>query len=185
MFLLYRKKTMGTIVLPEPVKLFTGIIAASDVLADQAIRQLTASWGSVDCASTRIPFDFTGYYAPEMGASLLRCWVGFERLIHPGDLSNLKVAANDQETGFAVAGQRQVNIDPGYLTAAKVVLASTKDYSHRIYLDRGIYAEVTLHYQHNAFTFLPWTYPDYQSETALTFFRELRVRYRAQQTRQP
>ncbi|MEI8217519.1 MAG: DUF4416 family protein, partial [Elusimicrobiota bacterium] len=67
-----------------------------------------------------------------------------------------------------------MNIDPGYVTPAKVVLASTKDYSHRIYLSDGIYAEVTMMFQKGSYVFLPWTYSDYQSKAALQFFNRIR-----------
>lgn len=171
---------MGIIRAVLPVKLIAGIIAASQEQASAAEEQLTASWGPVDTRSPVVPFTYTDYYGPEMGAELIRYWISFERLMDPGELAGRKRFSNTVEDRYTENGNRRVNIDPGYLTQAKLVLASTKDYSHRIYLAENIYAETTLTWQHNAFHSLPWTYPDYQSETALKFLVQARAKFQEQ-----
>lgn len=171
---------MGIIKSVIPVKLFTGIIAADLTLLQEAEAALTKQWDKIDSSSEIIPFDFTDYYHPEMGRELYRCWLSFEGLMDPGQLVRLKGEANKLEESFAINGKRRVNIDPGYLTMAKIVLASTKDFNHRIYIGGGIYAEVTMYYRHDKFVTLAWTYPDYQCETALKFFTNTRVKLREQ-----
>jgi hypothetical protein len=153
---------------------------ASAGLAAEAEKVLAAHWGPVDDRSALIPFTFSDYYQKEMGAGLLRGWLSFEQLISPDALAALKTAANGFETTFAAAKGRSVNIDPGYITMAKLVLASTKDYSHRIYLSSGIYAEVTMLYSHHRYVTLPWTYLDYQSSPAIEFFTRVREKFHRQ-----
>jgi hypothetical protein len=110
-----------------------------------------------------------------MGDGLVRQWCAFDKLIMPDMLVNLKNKTNDIERNHLnEKGGRNVNIDPGLLSLSNLVLASTKDYSHRIYLDKGIYAEVTLIYKDHRFNPLRWTYPDYQEQTALDFFTKAR-----------
>ena len=165
---------MGTIRKPQEVKLFTGIIAVSRDVAAEALGALEAKFGAIDVKSPVISFDFTDYYAPEMGEGLIRQWVSFEKLIEPSELAGIKITTNEIEEKYSSSGKRRVNIDPGYITPAKVVLASSKDFSHRIYLSGGIYGEITLMFRHNNFIPLEWTYPDYKSAAALNFFMEIR-----------
>lgn len=172
---------MGIATTPEPVKYFCGIITASATLAARVEKLLVEEMGAVDFRSEPIPFDFTGYYTKEMGKNLLRSWISFARLGDPGELSGVKALTNliERETARD-GGGRQINLDPGYLALSKLVLASTKDFSHRIYLSDGIYAETTLLYKKDAFEALPWTYPDYMSETAQKYFGEVREAYHEQ-----
>jgi len=172
---------MGAIKKPIPAKLVMGLIAPSDELIRRAADRLIARYGQVDVWSDRIPFTFTAYYQGEMGAGLLRQWVSFSKPIDPGMLALVKAETNALEDEFREGNARRVNIDPGYLTLANLVLASTKDFSHRIYLSGGIYGEVTLIYNKGKeFTPLPWTYPDYQSEMCLAFLRQARSIFQGQ-----
>ena len=124
--------------------------------------------------SETLPFEFTAYYTPEMGPNLLRKFVAFKKLISPERLAAAKIFTNRLEKTYTQKGKRRINLDPGILTLAKVILASTKDFSHRIYLNSGVYAEVTLLFRKGRFEALPWTYPDYRTEPYLKFFRILR-----------
>ena len=165
---------------PRPVKLFVGMLAGSIELFEIAQAEMASTFGTADVASEVIPFDFTDYYADEMGPNLLRKFVGFSRPINPKDLASAKLFTNDLEERISEqlgSERRLVNLDPGYVSLSKLVLASTKDYSHRIYLGDGIFAEVTLHFSHNRFNPWPWTYPDYKSEAYLRFFEDMRGRY--------
>jgi hypothetical protein len=172
---------MGTIKEPQHVKLIAGLIAASGEVLDAAIERLTMCYGTIDVRSERVPFTFTGYYADEMGAHLVRQWISFAQLVAPDRLAEIKRETNRLEETFVTGGGRRVNIDPGYLTQANLILASTKDFSHRIALAYGIYGEVTLIYKKGkGFTALPWTYPDYQSAPATAFLLEARRRYQEQ-----
>jgi hypothetical protein len=171
---------MGTIKQPVPAKLVMGLIAPSDELIVRVAERLTARYGRIDVWSERVPFSFTAYYEREMGTGLLRQWISFSKPIDPGKLALVKTETNVLEDEFREGKARRVNIDPGYLTLSNLVLASTKDFSHRIYLSGGIYGEVTLIYKGKEFTPLPWTYPDYQSEICLAFLRQVRTIFQGQ-----
>jgi len=171
---------MGIIRQPQQVKLFSGIIADSIESLAAALTIMQEKFGSIDIKSLEICFDFTDYYANEMGKELIRSWVGFKKLISPLDLAAIKVSANAIEDKLSVSSKRRVNIDPGYITAAKIVLASSKDFSHRVYMSEGIYGEVTLIYKHKEFVPLEWTYPDYKSKTAMEFFHKARKTFQEQ-----
>jgi hypothetical protein len=114
-----------------------------------------------------------------MGPDLVKQFWAFERSMDPADVVNAKLATNAWEAEYAAlarhAEPRPLNLDPGYLTQAKLVLASTKDHAHRIYLNRGIYAEVTLHYQHRAWRHHDWTFPDYRRADYQEFFTRCRA----------
>lgn len=115
-----------------------------------------------------------------MGAGIKRQFISFTRLIFPEQLPVIKLLTNEMEQDLSLEGRRRVNIDPGYLSLAKVVLATTKDYSHRLYLGQGIYGEVTLTCAKGRFSSFPWTYPDYQTQAYQQFFKETRDIYKMQ-----
>jgi len=171
---------MGEVREPQSVKVFIGILLALPSTLLELRVLLAEQLGPVDSESQLLEFDYTNYYEPEMGPDLKRIFLGFHRLASPDALVDLKLFTNRVEKNFAVNGKRNVNIDPGYLPAARVVLASTKDFAHRLYLGKGIYGEVTLIYQKKDFRALPWPYPDYRSEGCQQFFRDLRSVYMAQ-----
>jgi hypothetical protein len=126
------------------------------------------------------PFDFTetDYYTATMGVGLKKQFFAFETLIDSGELAGIKRQTNDWEAEYALLGrhieQRPLNLDPGYLTPAKLVLGSTKDHAHRIYLRDGIFAEVTLVYRQRSWQPLEWTYPDYRRDDYQRFFTHCR-----------
>ncbi|MDM7998904.1 MAG: DUF4416 family protein [Dehalococcoidia bacterium] len=171
---------MGEIRDPQPVKYFVGVLTAIPGSLAELRRVLEQRFGRVDSESGLLDFTYTKYYEPEMGPGLVRKFWGFGPLGRPDALVDLKLFTNEVEQVRAVDGRRTVNVDPGYLTAARLVLASTKDFAHRLYLGKGIYGEVTLIFRNREFHPLPWTYPDYRSEGYLRYFRELRRIYLAQ-----
>ncbi len=168
---------MGRAKTPKPVKLIVSAFAPGEDLLAEARQAVAAEWGAIDFESELLPFDHTAYYAAEFGSGLVRRIWAFARLIDPGTLAAIKVRSNELEQRWAVDGRRRVNLDPGYVALSKMVLATTKNYDHRIYLGRGIYAEVTLHYRHGAFHPWPWTYPDYASEQYRSLFATIRRLY--------
>jgi hypothetical protein len=171
---------MGEVREPQPIKMFVGILTALPSALTQLRGPLEDQLGPVDCESQLLEFAYTDYYEPEMGPGLKRKFLGFGRLDNPDALVDLKLFTNRVEQTLAINGKRTVNIDPGYITVARVVLASTKDFAHRLYLGKGIHGEVTLIYRKKDFRALPWTYPDYRSEAYRQFFKELRKVYMAQ-----
>lgn len=174
---------MGAIRSPRPVNLICGLISNDPDLMTRAVKLLEQHQGPVDAVSQIWPFDMTQYYAVEMGENLQRQFVSFERLIDPGQLPSIKVLTNSLERRLNYdlglpEEQRRVNLDPGYLTLSKVVLATTKDFCHRLYLGSGIYAESTLHFEAGHWTAWPWTYPDYADVRYHPFFEQLRERFK-------
>jgi hypothetical protein len=172
---------MGEARAAAPVKLVCGLIAVDDPsLIREAGDALTEAFGGIDLESEPTPFDFTPYYRAEMGEGLVRKFFSFARSIDPGELSSIKRATIAIEERFARRGGerpgRRVNLDPGYVTAAKLVLATTKDFAHRVYLRDGIYAEVTLAFHKSGIGAFAWTYPDFRSGRYDAFFLEVRRR---------
>jgi len=165
---------------PEKVKLFCGLIAVSTDMMKSATQKLVEKYGSIDNESELVSFDYTDYYEREMGGHLVRKWVSFEDMICQEEIAGIKVYTNSLEDVFASESKRRINIDPGFMALSKIVLASTKDFSHRIYLSSGIYAEITLLYKKGAFHPLEWTYPDYKSQAAADFFVKAREMYYSQ-----
>ncbi|MBW3599532.1 MAG: DUF4416 family protein [Planctomycetes bacterium] len=145
-----------------------------------------AEWGPIALASEPFAFDDTAYYEREMGEGLQKVFFAFERLIDPAELINRKLASNRWEDEYRAASNlpapRPLNLDPGYLTEAKLVLATTKDRDHRIYLDRGIFAEVTLHFHKGQWRPREWTYPDYRRSEYHRFFTRCRDYYRGRRS---
>ncbi len=160
-------------------KLICGIISSKHILS-RTEELLRGEFGQIDGASVAFPFDFTDYYDEEMGKDLWRKWVSFEKPISQDDITRMKLTTIRLEKSLARDdGSRTANLDPGYLTSSKVVLATTKDYSHRLYLGQGIFAEVALIYERGGFRPLDWTYPDYRRDDSLRFFKETRDRLKA------
>ena len=168
---------MGTPGSSEPVKLVCAVMGQSESMLVRGRDLMAERYGAVDLASPVFDFSFSSYYEPEMGPGLVKQFLGFGPLVDPAHLVEIKRTSNDLEARVArsdgVPG-RGVNLDPGYVNGGQLVLATTKNYSHRIYIGKGIYAEVTLLYSRGAFTPLPWTYRDYRTDEALAFFTSVR-----------
>jgi len=164
---------------PKPVKFFAAVLAAGDQFWRSLEVELSAVFGSIDLSSPAVVWSASPYYEEEMGNGLLRKLFSFEGLRSPMALVECKHRAGSLENRYreALTHQRRVNIDPGYLETGKIVLASTKNANHRIYLKSGIYAEATLSYVGGNFLPYEYTYPDYQWPETLEFFRRVRRRY--------
>jgi len=159
---------------PPPAKLIMGMLFRDARVHRQALAAATDLFGPLDFATEPEPFHFTTYYDREMGPGILRRTVGFLDPVRPESLPDIKLRTNRIEDRLAVDGKRQVNLDPGLLSEERIILASGKNYTHRVYLRDGIYADLTLIYQKGAYQCLPWTYPDYRSPILLHFFGILR-----------
>ncbi|HZD39598.1 MAG TPA: DUF4416 family protein [Terriglobales bacterium] len=163
-----------------PAKYFVALLSSDRALLSAVEGDLASILGSVDGRSPISPWEISRYYENEMGTGLLRRFVSFSSLISPGKLAEIKLQAQQLETKYR-GGQggrnRRVNIDPGYCEASKIVLATTKNASHRIYLQSGIFAEPTLLYYKGGFRESVRTYPDYQWPETLCFFASLRSLY--------
>ena len=171
---------MGKIRPPLPVKLFVSVLTSLPELMPEVEQRLTEVCGPIDRRSDAFPFDQTHYYDEEMGIPLQRVFLCFCDLIQPWEIASTKPKTNEIESRFArecTAVARPVNLDPGYMDQAKVVLASTKDFSHRIMISEGIYAEVTMYYQAGEWRSWPWTFPDFRTGRYNPFFSDLRQQY--------
>jgi hypothetical protein len=173
----------GKIRTPSPVKLFVGVLTSTPEILPEVEERLANLFGTIDSRSGQFPFDLTHYYDEETGHPIYRYFLSFSDMIDPSEIAAVKVKTNDLESGLACKYcdvLRPVNLDPGYLEQSKIVLASTKNFYHRILISGGIYAEVTLHYEDGEWRVFPWTFPDYKSGRYNNFFSSLRDLYRTQ-----
>ncbi|MCY3741525.1 MAG: DUF4416 family protein [Candidatus Poribacteria bacterium] len=175
---------MGIVTRPQPVKAVIGVLTAEPGLLSTVYPELTQRLGPIDFTSELLPFASTNYYEAEMGPDIHRQFISFERLIDAGTLAEIKLFTNKVEQNFTIkkpeGDARRVNLDAGYLCLAKLVLASTKDHAHRIYLCDGIYAEITLRFYRKTFQPWEWSYPDYRLPTYIAIFNKIRAIYRNQ-----
>jgi hypothetical protein len=169
---------MGRVCTPSKAILFSGILYNVKMNENNICTCLEDNFGKILLMSEVFRFTETDYYFHEMGI-LMRRWIGFDRLIDMDEITDIKLLSNKIEQQFSTGnGNRLVNIDPGYLTEGKVVLATTKNNQHRIYLKDGIYAEVTLRYRCGGYIPWEWSFKDYKREEASNFFSSLRDVYR-------
>jgi hypothetical protein len=173
---------MGEIRSHSPALLILAAFSRYEAALAWAKERAADQWGPMPLESEAFAFDDTAYYERQMGAGLRKQFFAFERFIDPAELVECKLTANRWEEEYRAVSKtpepRPLNLDPGYLTEAKFVLATTKDRDHRLYLHRGIFAEVTLHYQHGAWRPREWTYPDYRRSEYHRFFDRCREYYR-------
>ena len=123
---------------------------------------MTDRWGPIDFTGPDHVFDATDYYDTEMGSDLQRRLVGFERLVSPEILAEAKLECNQIELDLSVDDRRRVNLDIGYLDHNKIVLASLKPAGQKIYLTRGIYADLIARYRGGRYCPFEWTFPDFR-----------------------
>ena len=162
---------------PRPAKLVIGVLLRDRGLFPDIAAELEAAFGAFDVVGPWMAFGYTSYYEKEMGAPLWRRMSAFRTLIEQDRLADVKLAANAMEQARSAGGRRAVNIDPGYLLLERLVLATGKNFSHRIYIGRGIYADLALVYRRGAYRALPWTYPDYAGEPLRRFLVAVRRKY--------
>lgn len=162
---------------PKPAKLIIGLFMKEKHLMEKIAAELIKAFGSIDMVSSWFPFDYTGYYEPEMSAPLYRRMLAFKELVRQSALADIKILTNEIESNFSPKEKRLVNIDPGYLLKERFVLATGKNFAHRIYIGNKIYADLTLIYTKGEFKKLPWTYPDYSAKNMQSFLRQVRKKY--------
>jgi len=158
-------------------KLLISILLNEKNLFYSVFCDLQEKFEITDTVSSWLNFDYTNYYEPEMGTPLFRRIITFKKLIKQSDLAEIKNFTNLIELKYLQNSKRLVNIDPGYILGERFVLATGKNYSHRIFIGNGIYADLTLIYQNKSFNKLPWTYPDYASPQILNWLEKIRNKY--------
>ena len=157
-----------------PGKLVVGLLFHDPAVRRQVLEILGDRFGPMDFLSEPRPFTYTKYYEREMGSELFRQTAAFVDLVPPDSLPEIKLFTNRLEIDLSVGAGRRVNVDPGVLSEERFILATGKNYTHRIYLGRGIYADLTLIYQKGSFRILPWTYPDHRDPLFLHYLEVLR-----------
>ncbi|MBI3018423.1 MAG: DUF4416 family protein [Deltaproteobacteria bacterium] len=163
---------------PKPVKCVSSLIYSDHEATKKALSLLKQKLGEIDFIEADFPFTFTEYYAREMGRPLWRSFFGFKTLILRETLVDIKLFTNEIENSLAKEdGRRTLNIDPGYLNDSQFVLATGKNFSHRIYLGRGLFGDLTLMFKHSQFQAFPWTYPDYREEPIRSLLLKMRKDY--------
>lgn len=170
---------MGHVRPHSPVLLIIGAFSRHPQALDWAAEATQRIWGDICLSSPRFQFDQTEFYERSMGPGLQKTFWGFETLIDPAAIVDIKLRTNELEQAyqqqFEHTEERPLNLDPGYISEAKLVLATTKDRDHRIYLQKGIYCEGTLYFHKGQWQTRPWTYPDYQSPEYHQFFDQCRT----------
>ena len=164
--------------IPPHARLLVSAIYREEGRFREALPGLATLLGPVERTSGPFPFDRTDYYAREMGAPLSRRFVVMERLVPRDALADAKIGAEDLERELCANGMRTVNLDPGLLTEENVLLATGKNYSHRVYLRDGVFADLALVYRKGEYRPLPWTYPDLASDAIRSFLAEVREELR-------
>lgn len=168
---------MGLIKPPLPAALFLAVLYAPKFSDEEILALTQEDFGDLWLHHHAFPFDFSDYYREEMGPNLRKVFLVLNVLIDPAALPEWKLKAIALEKKYSIAGKRQINFDPGYLELPKLVLATTKNFAHRIYLGQGIYADVQLYMKDGKFRSNPWTYPDYKHPEHLAFFAQARQKY--------
>lgn len=158
-----------------PGLLFLSCLYRSDLHTEAEILQ---HLGPYNLAQTFIPrFNpLINYYEKEMGSPLSRFMVCSNELTPREALLKTKLESLEWEEKWTLEGKRMVNIDVGFLSAENFILATTKNYSHRVFLGKDIFADLTYEYRAGGFKTFPWTYPDYADEEKLDYFRQERAR---------
>jgi hypothetical protein len=160
-----------------PACLVVGMFMKDQSLFEQVVKSLTKQFGTIALVSRWFNFNYTSYYEKEMGGPLFRRMISYNDLIDPSQLPEIKLITNQIELQFSNNDNRTINIDPGYIVPERFVLATGKNYTHRIYLDKGIFADLTLIFQKGQFQKLPWTYPDYAANNVKFFLNNVRKHY--------
>lgn len=158
----------------EKAILFTGLLFHNEIYLNEARQRLSSLFGKVFFESPTLEWDYSEYYRAELGWPIKRSFIFFDGLINSETLPDIKLLTGEIERSLSQDGRRAINIDPGYLTLSKVVLASTKNYSHRIYMGKGIFAEVTLIFRNKRYRPHLFTYRDYASDSYIDIFMKAR-----------
>jgi hypothetical protein len=166
--------------LASPVKLIAGILYRDESFLKEALQALKDRFSHIDYRGDAVPFEGTSYYEDEMGCGLLRVILSFRKLIEPTDLVEAKRDSRDIEAALSREGRRRVNIDMGYLDLHKVVLASFKERGNKVYLGRGVWADMTVFFRRGGVETLPWSFPDFKAGRYDGDLMEIRMEYREQ-----
>ena len=162
---------------PDPVKFILAVTSCPGDFVTKALQKCQKEFGEIDARSPVFEFQHTSYYEREMGSGLQKRFCSFHDLHQPTALVDRKLFTLELEREFSVKSRRKINLDPAYMELAKLVVASSKNFSHRIHLGKGVYGDLQLRYKDNKFLGHEWTYPDYEAPLATSFFTQVREIY--------
>jgi hypothetical protein len=151
--------------------------ALDDAIGRLALEFSAADLGPIDFVSDDLPLLETVYYQAEMGHGLVKRYLSWTNLVEPGLLVDLKLKAMELEEILTGPLGRTVNLDPGYVFAGGLVLSTGKFSGHRLYLGRGVWGELTLHFHRGTFEGQPWTYRDFLKPEVLGLLSRIRASY--------
>jgi len=166
--------------IPQPAKIVLSVLARDKSVLDLVQPLLERAFGPIDTERGPLAFPFTSYYDAEIGSGIKRWLWSFENLVDRGELARIKCLTNEIEQSYTIEGRRRFNLDPGFLTLANFVLATGKENAHRIYLEQGIFADLTLIFRSKTFRPLEWTYPDYADPKLIEILNGIREHYKCQ-----
>ncbi len=171
---------MGTVRPHPPVKLICGILICPDQDAVSVHSAIGDAWGPMDGQTEWFAFEHTRYYETEMGTGLQKRYVSFENLVPVDGMTEIKHRSNQLESAFLQDGGRRVNIDPGYLADAKLLMMTTKNLAHRVYVGGNLFVDLQMIYKEDSYMPMPWAFADIRQPQILHFFNQTRLRYRDQ-----
>ncbi|MFW6325332.1 MAG: DUF4416 family protein [Desulfovermiculus sp.] len=172
---------------PPPAQLVISVLSSKMIRVWPDLeRELHARWGALDYVSDPFPFTQTSYYDQELGTPIMRRIVAFQALVSQDQLPHIKLWTNALEDKWRDAtGRRGVNLDPGLLSLERFILGTGKNFTHRIYLGQGIFADLTLIFQKGGWQPLPWTFPDYAGKHIQALLTRIRTRYKKKLNQEP
>lgn len=157
---------------PKKVKLFIGILSSDTKLFETIKKEF--KYGEIDYESEIFDWNFTKYYNDELGENIKKKFIFFKKLINPDEIVKIKLETNKIEDKYSKNSKRKINLDPGYLTHSKVLLATAKDYSHKIYIGKGIYGDVVLTFRNKTFEPHVYTFRDFRTKEYIELFNKMR-----------
>jgi len=163
---------------PLPAMLIYSLMARHESIIEEVLGLLQARYGRIALKSGILPFSHTDYYQEEFGPGLIRLFVGLDELVPQDILVQAKLFAVELERRFSLSEKRLINIDPGLLTLERLVLATGKNFTHRIYLGQGVFADLTLIFQGGSYQPLAWTFPDYRERSSIEMWNTWRSIYK-------
>ncbi|MDD5331533.1 MAG: DUF4416 family protein [Candidatus Nanoarchaeia archaeon] len=162
---------------PKKVKLFCGMTHRDMKEVEVILKRLEKKFGKIESISDEFSFNFTDYYTDEIGTDLKKKFIIFRDLIDPEEIVKVKLFTNKLENKYSINGKRIFNLDPGYLNAEHLILPSAKPRPHRVYLRKGIYADMIYVFGKNEVFDFKHTFPDFKQDFVKKFFLELRKKY--------
>lgn len=168
--------------IPEPARVIVSVLTPDRQALEEAKPLLAQELGPIDAEIGPLAFGYTSYYDSEMGPGILRWLWSFADLVNREALVGIKCLTNMIEQAYTVDGRRKFNLDPGLMTLGNFVLATGKNNAHRIYMGKGIFADLTLIFRAGTYRALEWTYPDYADQELITILNGLRETYKCRLT---